>query len=146
YYRQSQAHHLLLEVQRTTVSPSLACASRIVRHDRSVRGDAIAMEGRLGQLPLTAVEIVFARQQPLAQKALCHLEPAALMEYAAVGNQNVADIVGMVDQVDALAAELEWNYITIVSGQTHQEAKRVPAKRNQQAAGKPLHGTGRRCG
>ena len=58
------------------------------------------------------MKLAFARQQPFSEKALCHLETAALCEVAAMSNENIAYVVGMIYEIDMLGSKLEVPNVT----------------------------------
>src|SRR5262249_50016986 len=97
-----------------------------VGHPAAVSGDAVAVECRLNQAPLTPMKFVLAGQQAVAQEAPGKLEPAAFVKLTAVGYQNVSYVVGMVEQEDVLRSESEMNDIPVGLSERGQKTNRVP--------------------
>lgn len=65
------------------------------------------MEAGLHEAPLLRVMLAFAGEQAFAEQNFGALEGAAFGEVPLIGDQNVADEVGVVEQIRVLRAETE---------------------------------------
>ena len=107
------------------------------------------MKRRLNDAALPLVVGTVAGQQPVSQQLAGPLERAALGELRLVDDEDLADVIGMVDEERALAAHPEERNIAVVTGETAEERQRIPAGRDERAqqreprtrgASRPLHG------
>src|SRR5207302_10392981 len=65
---------------------------------RSIRRNAVAMEGRLHQPSLLQVQCAFAREQAVSQEPLCAVETTAFHEARVVGDEHVFDDLRVADE------------------------------------------------
>ena len=90
-----EVHHLIVQVKGLPVGPGGKGAVGVIGHDAGVGFDALAVKGGLDQAALALVELVLARQQPLAHNGLERLQAEALVVGAVVIDQDVLDVVGV---------------------------------------------------
>src|SRR5262249_19253210 len=92
---------------------------------------SLLMKSRLGQSALSAMELTFAGQHAFTQESLRYLEPAALCEVPAVGDQDVFDVFRIVDEIDPLSSDLEVNQVSILPRKVRQIVQRIAPKPEQ---------------
>src|SRR5262245_50016937 len=68
------------------------------------------------------------RQMSLAEEPLCYFETAALGEIPAIGDENVPDVFGIVDEINSLGPDPKIDDVSITAGEVRQESERVPAE------------------
>ena len=98
-----QPHHLLRRVQRCTFLPLRGRLIGVGDHRVRVRADPRAVKSGLHQPTLAQVKVTFARQQAVTEKLPRALEAAALGEIPVVSDEDVANILGVVDEKYQLA-------------------------------------------
>src|SRR5882757_2421350 len=72
------------------------------------------MKCRLSEAPLPEVKFAFAGEEPFAQHFLGAHERATLDEVLLIRDEHVANEIGMVEQVNALVADLEEHDVAIL--------------------------------
>jgi hypothetical protein len=60
------------------------------------------MKRRLSQSPLSQMELIFAGKQPISEQTARALETATLVEILLVGDEDIADQIGVVEQIEML--------------------------------------------
>ena len=100
-----QPHQVVLDVARLAGGHDLEHPLGVVDHDVGVRGDPVAVEGRLRQLPLSAPEVPLAGQQAVSQRPLGIPKAVVLDELPVLIDEHLLDQVGMVDEPDRARAE-----------------------------------------
>ena len=91
------------------------------------------MERRLDQAALAAVMLAFAGEKSVAQQHAGALQHAALLELVLVGDQDVADGVGMAHVIDVLAAQRKIDDVAVLAGQFFEKPGGILAKFGQNA-------------
>lgn len=119
---EGHAHHLGGDVQGLAVAPAVGGPGGEGHHVGRVRRDALVVEDRLDEAPLAAVQLGFAGEQPFAQEALELLDAAALHEALVVGDQHLADELGVADEHEAVAQHLEGHDVAVLARQVEQRA------------------------
>ena len=112
--------------------------------DVGVVGDALGVKGRLHQAPLTAVEVAFAGEEAFAEGDLGEAEGGAFCEVFGVGDGDVADVVGVTEEVDAASADAEMGDVAVVAVDFGKKADDVPPHPVEDAPGPNLEGPGTR--
>ena len=74
------------------------------RVSADVNSRPLAVKRRLREASLAQVELVFAGQQAVAEQPLGPLEPAALVKVSVVRDEDLADELGVAEQVERLGA------------------------------------------
>src|SRR5690606_9889153 len=82
-------------------------------HRRRVAGDPIAVKGRLNEPALALVVRVLAGQQAVAEQDPGALEAEPLVEQAGARGEDVADVIGMVEECERLAGDVEGHDVTV---------------------------------
>ena len=134
--------HLARHVERRAVAPAFRAPCGVRRHGVGVRGDARAVKGGLRQTTLAQMELVLARQEPLAEEHPRALETATLVEVATVRDEHVADPVGMAHEHDRLAGDTESGNVAVGASQIGEERERPPDHRERELTGITLARTG----
>ena len=134
-HRQRVRRHLVVHLQHVAVLPMLRAPLGVCRHDVTIRGDAGAMKGRLRQAALAEVELVLARQEPIAQQHLRALESASLVEVARVGDEDVADLVGVRREDDGLSPDAEHRDVAVRLLERRKKRERTPRDADHGLAG-----------
>src|SRR4029078_6956674 len=91
------------------------------------------MKRRLHQAALAAVMRAFAGQEPIAQQHAGALQHAAFFELVLMGDQHVADGVGMGQVIDALATQREIDDVAVLAGHFFEKRGRVFAELGEHA-------------
>src|SRR5205823_1974242 len=130
--------HLARDVEQRSVAPSLRPTRGVRRHGVGVRSDARAVKRRLRETALPKMQLVFAREQSLAEQHLRALEAASLVERAAVRDEHVADAIGIAEQDDRLTGDVESGDVAMRARQPGKEIERSAHGRQRELAGIPL--------
>ena len=93
------------------------------------------MEERLHQPTLPKVQLALAREQPLAEHALRHLQRLTLHERSLLADQHFPDQIRMVQEDLALGSEAEAGDVAVLPGDTQERPGRVPPERERERAG-----------
>ena len=131
--RERQPHHLLQHVEGLAGLPLIANHGRALHHHGAIAGQPVAMERGLDQAALAAMMLAFAGEKSVAQQHAGALQHAALLELVLVGDQNVADRVGMSYVINVLAAQRNIDHIAILAGHVFEKPGRVFAELGQNA-------------
>ena len=91
------------------------------------------MERGLDQAALAAMMLAFAGEKSVAQQHAGALQHAALLELVLMGDQNVADRVGMADVIDVLAAQRNVDDVAVLARHFFEKPGRVFAELRQNA-------------
>src|SRR5687768_3907775 len=94
------------------------------------------MKCRLYHPPLAQVKFTFARQQALAEQYLSALEGPAFDKFMRVYNKQIADMIGMIDEINRLRPHPQIRHIA-ETRLCRQESDAVTPKRREVAAYKP---------
>ena len=100
---EGELEHVGVEVAGGAGLPGGGHAGGGVRDDDAVAGDAVAMEGGLGEAALAHVEGFLAGEEAVAEDGAGTLHDEVAMVVGAVGDEEVADEVGVVELVDVAA-------------------------------------------
>ena len=92
------------------------------------------MKGGLKQPPLAQVQVVFAGQQAMTQQHLRALEADALVEHPVPGHEHIADVVGIIEHDDGVAAGLEKHHVAILPRQVGEQAQAIAAESEREWA------------
>ena len=133
---QGESSHLLMNINDLPVAPALAQTRGKRHHGLGITGDALAMKHRLHQAALTQVEIALTGEQALAQQQTRALQRASFGKLAGAGDQQVFDVIGMIEQEEALAAAAEINDIAVALRQLSHILERIAAQREKSDAEK----------
>ena len=98
----------------------------VLYHHLAVSGDALPVEGGLGEPPLASPEGALAGQEPVAQKTEAYALAPALDEVAVVPDEYILDVVRVVQEVDGYVDEAQAHDIAVLSGAPGQENEMVP--------------------
>src|SRR5260370_35510708 len=101
------------------------------------------MERRLDQAALAHMKTAFAGQQAIAQQHPGALQHAALGEVALIGNQDVANEVRMIYEIDVLIGEPEIGQVAILPCNSWEELNGLRAEGRQIAYYWKISGTSR---
>src|SRR5262249_31319867 len=97
----------------------------------------VAMECRLREPTLAAMELALAGEESVAQQNAGPFEHPALGEVGLVGDQDVLDPVGMIEQVRILGTQAELNDVTMQASRVLEEPRRVFSKVPEHAQDQP---------
>jgi hypothetical protein len=86
------------------------------------------MKGGLCEPALAQMEVPFAREQPFAEEPLRALEGASFLEEARARHEDVLDVIGMVQQDQALRSDPEANDVAVLARQRRQRAEPIVPK------------------
>src|ERR1700712_1964031 len=81
--------------------------------DVAVCGGACAMKRRLCKAALAKMEFVLTREEAFAEQDLRALEAASLVKMTRVRDEHVANVIGMADQHDRLAADVNHGDVAV---------------------------------
>ena len=84
--------------------PSVTSARGVRGHDGAVAGDALPVKRRLAQPPLPKVKLAFAGEKAGAEQPFGTLEATSLVKVPVVRDEDVANEVGVAEQIERLAA------------------------------------------
>ena len=129
----------------SSVAPSrqrVGATRGVRRHGVGVGGDARAVKGGLRETALPQVELVLAREEPLAEQHLRALEAAALVEEAPVRDEHVADAVGVAHEHHRLSGDAEAGDVAVAASEIGEERERTPDHGERELAGIALARTG----
>jgi hypothetical protein len=139
--------HLPRDVELHSIGPPVRAPARVGDHRIAVAGDARAVKCRLRETALPQVEIVLAGEQPLAEQELGAFQAAALVEPAAVRDEDVADVLGVAEQHQRLRTDAERRNVAEVAGERGEELQRTPDDGQSELAGiAPARARDGRCG
>ena len=99
------------------------------------------VERRLRETPLARVDIPFAREKALAEEALGPLQPGSLRVVVLVGDEDVPDEVGVLDEEDVLPPERVVDDVGRLPRHPAHEGERIalkPAQRIEKLRRRPL--------
>ena len=102
--RERHAHHLLVHIELLVRVPVALEPLGELRHRRAVAREPLLVKGRLDEPALAQMVLALAREQPLAQQHLRHLERASLHERLLLAHEHRLDVIRMREQRDALRA------------------------------------------
>jgi hypothetical protein len=88
-----------------------------------ITSDSIAMECALRKTTLAEVEIAFAGEETLAQHLLGSDQCAALGEILLIGYEDIANEIRMIEQIDALVADLEEHDVAVFPRGLHKKGQ-----------------------
>ena len=104
------------------------------------------MEGGLHEASLAQVGFPLAGQQAFPEKLFDPFQTAAFGEVLVLGDQHLADEVGMVDEEDVFPAEPQIDHVAIFPGDLLQLPQGIPAELEEQTPGVGAFGSGRHGG
>ncbi len=113
--------------------PALAHAIGMRDHHRGIVGNSIAVERRLQQPPLTQVRRALARKESLAQQSFGPLQAPALGEVLLMRDQDIADVLRVIDEVDALATHPEIDDVAVLARDSRKELERIASGTEERA-------------
>src|SRR6266478_6214006 len=88
----------------------------------SVGGDALAMEGGSGDAALTFVDRIFGGDEALAEEDLHAADGTLLDEVCSVGDEDLLDVAGVVEEDDGGAHETVVGDVTVGFEEIFEEA------------------------
>lgn len=100
---EGELEHVGVEVAGGAGLPGAGEAGGGVGDDDAVAGDAVAVEGGLGESALAHVEGLLAGEEAVAEDGAGALHDEVAMVVGAVGGEEVADEVGVIELVDVAA-------------------------------------------
>lgn len=115
---EGEAHHFGVHVNFWFVGQRLPTATGVQRgigHDLGIRIDALGMERGLHEAALAAMNFAFAGEKTFTENDLGALQRGALGEVGIAGDEDIANVVGIVDQIILLAGNLEGGNVAILA-------------------------------
>ena len=103
------------------------------------------MKGRLGEPALPKVKLVLAREQSLTEEHLGALESPSLVEEPSVGDEHVADPVGIADENDRLRSDADAGDVAVAVRELLEQRERPTDHGERELAGKALARPGHRA-
>jgi hypothetical protein len=118
-----------MDVVNLSGAPAATEPIREVRHDVSIPGDPVRMEGWRREAPLPQPEISLARQQAVSEDR-CDVfkEERVLDEVAALSQQHRFDVPGVLKEEDFACREPEMDEISVLASAGGEEAQDVARK------------------
>ena len=130
-----QLRHLRVHVHDVPIPPGGLRPRGGRREHLRVAGHPAAVEERLHQPTLPKVQLALAREQPLTEHALRHLQRLTLHERSLLADQHLPDQIRMVQEDLALGSETEARDVAVLPGDTEERPGRVPPERERERAG-----------
>ena len=139
-----EAHHLVVDVAHLLRPPLREHLLRLRHHHRAVGGDAVPVEGGLGEAPLPEPEVALAGQEAVAENGV-HVAPeeAVLHELRAARDEHALDDVWMVDQAGRLAAEAHGHDVAVAPRAVFEEAEEIAGELGEVPDQQVPRGSGR---
>ena len=122
---QRKMHHVDGNVARLAITPSVTDAHRFADDHARVFRNALAVKGRLRDLPLRAMLCALRRDHAFAKKHLGALHRALLDEVVVLHDENFADVVRMVEEHDMVPADLVVGDVAVVVDEVLEEQNRI---------------------
>ena len=113
---QREQQHVVVHVAGVAGVPGARHLERVVADDGAVGGDAVAMEGGLGEAALAQVQRLFAGEQTVAEHEAGALHDDAAVMTRGVADEHLLDQRGMVELEDMAAGGAEVNEIAVEAG------------------------------
>ena len=113
---QREQQHVVMHVARGARVPGARHLECVVADDGAVGGDAVAMEGGLGEAALAQVQRLFAGEQAVAEHKAGALHDDATVMTRGVADEHLLDERGMVELEDMAAGSAEVNDIAVEAG------------------------------
>ena len=104
------------------------------------------MKGRLGEPALPKVKLVLAREQSLTEEHLGALESPSLVEEPSVGDEHVADPVGIADENDRLRSDADAGDVAVAVRELLEQRERPTDHGGPRAEAAARAGVARRGG
>jgi hypothetical protein len=101
------------------------------------------MECGLREPALASMKLALARQKTLAEKTLRAFERAPLVKAFVVRDENVADVVRVVEQEDALRPRPEAHHVAVLAREPREKRERVAPEIEDVLAGPERSRAGR---
>src|SRR6476646_7170294 len=95
------------------------------------------MKSRLRQPPLPQMEFPFAGKQTLAEHFLGADKGTALGEVLLVGDENVADQIRVIEEVNPLVTDPEEHDVAVARGRLDEERQAPPRELEDHVSRKP---------
>ena len=102
--------------------PGAGHLERVVADDGAIGGDAIAMEGRLGEAALAKVQRLLAGEQAVAEDKAGALHDDAAVLMRRIADEHLLHQRGMVELEDVAAGGAEMNEVAVERGVLAEEA------------------------
>src|SRR5262249_42587449 len=118
--------HLLVEIDRRAGGPAVEPALGQLDHHLGITAEPAVLEGLLDQPPLPEPEIALAVDQAVAvDLAKDPLLPLPLAEALPLGNEDLGDEVGVVDQVAMNWSGVKVGHVAVTPGHVQKERQRL---------------------
>ena len=107
-------------------APACEHLLRLRHHHPAVGGDALAVEGGLGQPALAQPEVALAGEQAVSEDGV-HVAPeeAVLLELRVARDEHVLDQIGVVDQAGGMAGQAQADHVAVAARAVLEEAQEV---------------------
>ena len=128
HHCEGERRHLGLDVDLLAVAPALGGSLGEPDHRLRVGRDPFVVEHGLDQAPPAEVGLVLTREQRLAEQHLRRLDRGSLVERTMTRDQDVADEVGMVQQVRGRTRHVDRDHVA-VRGKAFEESQRIAPER-----------------
>ena len=103
------------------------------------------MESRLDESSLTLVLFALAGEETFPKQELRTLERHPFVEIILMCDQNVFDVVGMIEQIEAIRPESEVRDVAMIAGDSQEKVCRRAAEGEQLLAGPTVLRARREC-